>query len=190
MPQRSVREQLIEHAEDVFRRQGFSAASVQDLTVAAGVPKGSFYNHFASKQALASEILLRYVRATDTSMLADEGLPVRERLRRHFAGQIERTMRTGLEFGCLLGTLSAESAAAGQEVRAGADAGFAQWAGAVAEAIAAGQRSGEIRAGIEPGRLAGTLIDGFEGATLRAKATGQTGPVDDFLTITLDRLLS
>ena len=30
----------------------------------------------------------------------------------HFAGQVERTMRTGLEFGCLLGTLSAESAAA------------------------------------------------------------------------------
>ena len=54
----------------------------------------------------------------------------------------------------------------------------------------AGRRSGEIRNGIEPGRLAGTLIDGFEGATLRAKATGQTGPVDDFMTITLDRLLS
>jgi TetR/AcrR family transcriptional repressor of nem operon len=190
MPQRSVREQLIEHAEDVFRQQGFSAASVQDLTVAAGVPKGSFYNHFASKQDLAREILIRYVRATDTSMLADEGLPAKERLRRHFAGQIERTMRTGLEFGCLLGTLSAESPAAGQEVRAGADAGFAQWVGAVAEAIAAGQRTGEISPGIEPGRLAGTLIDGFEGATLRAKATGQTGPVDDFMTITLERLLS
>src|SRR5712691_5992701 len=101
-----------------------------------------------------------------------------------------RSMRTGLEFGCLLGTLSAESTAAGQDVRAGADAGFAQWVGAVAEAIAAGQRSGEISTGIEPGRLAGTLIDGFEGATLRAKATGQTGPVDDFMTITLDRLLS
>src|ERR1700757_2908455 len=144
MPQRSVREQLVEHAEDVFRQQGFSAASVQDLTVAAGVPKGSFYNHFASKQDLAREILFRYVRATDTSMLADEGLPAKERLRRHFAGQVERTMRTGLEFGCLLGTLSAESPAAGQEVRAGADTGFAQWAGAVAEAIAAGQRSGEI----------------------------------------------
>ena len=114
MPQRSVREQLIEHAEDVFRQQGFSAASVQDLTVAARVPKGSFYNHFASKQDLAREILTRYVRATDTSMLADEGLPARERIRRHFAGQVERTMRTGLEFGCLLGTLSAESPAAGQ----------------------------------------------------------------------------
>ena len=190
MPQRSVKEQLIERAEDVFRKQGFSAASVQDLTVAAGVPKGSFYNHFASKQDLAREILIRYVRATDTSMLADEGLPAKERLRRHFAGQVERTMRTGLEFGCLLGTLSAESPAAGQEVRAGADTGFAQWVGAVAEAIAAGQRSGEISNDIAPGRLAGTLIDGFEGATLRAKATGQTGPVDDFMTITLDRLLS
>ena len=108
-----LREQLIEHAEDVFRRQGFSAASVQDLTVAAGVPKGSFYNHFASKQDLAREILLRYVGATDTSMLADKELPPRERIRRHFAGQIDRTMRTGLEFGCLLGTLSAESTAAG-----------------------------------------------------------------------------
>src|ERR1700744_262790 len=105
MPQRSVKEQLIERAEDVFRQQGFSAASVQDLTVAAGVPKGSFYNHFASKQDLAREILIRYVRATDTSMLADEGLPAKERLRRHFAGQVERTMRAGPGLGVLLGPL-------------------------------------------------------------------------------------
>ena len=85
MPQRSVREQLIEHAEDVFRQQGFSAASVQDLTVAAGVPKGSFYNHFASKQALASEILHA---ARDILNLGDRGVPVLVEREQHIGHRV------------------------------------------------------------------------------------------------------
>ncbi|MFC9289092.1 TetR/AcrR family transcriptional regulator [Streptomyces sp. NPDC057052] len=43
-------DRLIKHAEDVFRRKGFHGASVQDITRAAGVPKGLFYNHFATSR--------------------------------------------------------------------------------------------------------------------------------------------
>ena len=47
-----------------FIERGFHACSVQDITDAAGVPKGSFYNHFRSKEALAAEILTEYGKAT------------------------------------------------------------------------------------------------------------------------------
>jgi TetR/AcrR family transcriptional regulator, transcriptional repressor for nem operon len=40
-------------------RRGFNATSVQDITDAAGAPKGSFYNHFESKDALAAEVVGR-----------------------------------------------------------------------------------------------------------------------------------
>ena len=113
-----MRSRIVDHAEDVFRRKGFSATSIQDLTDAAGVPKGSFYNHFRTKAELAVEIVGRYVSATDLTMLSLRGVPVLDRLRSHFAGQAWRAVATGLEFGCLLATFAADSPTAGEGVRA------------------------------------------------------------------------
>ena len=39
----------------MFHTRGFNGCSVQDIVDAAGVPKGSFYNHFDSKEALGVE---------------------------------------------------------------------------------------------------------------------------------------
>ncbi|MGV9355388.1 TetR/AcrR family transcriptional regulator [Streptomyces misionensis] len=173
MPQVSVKAKLIEHAENVFRRQGFSGASVQDITNAAGVPKGSFYNHFKSKQELAAEIVRRYSGATDFSMLEDRGdRTAVESLRAHFANQAERTRSTGVEFGCLLVTMASETPSAGPEVGSAVHGSITAWIDAVAGVIEQGREAGEIRSR-EPARdLAAFLIDAFEGGALRGKATG------------------
>src|SRR5712664_1441331 len=60
MPRVSVREEIVESALVEFHRRGFSACSVEDITRAAGVPKGSFYNHFKSKEELGAEVVRRY----------------------------------------------------------------------------------------------------------------------------------
>ncbi len=48
-----VRERLLEAGVRIFSKSGFNGCSVQDITECAGVPKGSFYNHFDSKEAWA-----------------------------------------------------------------------------------------------------------------------------------------
>jgi TetR/AcrR family transcriptional repressor of nem operon len=172
MPQVSVKGKLIAHAETVFRRQGFNGASVQDITGAAGVPKGSFYNHFKSKQELAAEIVRRYSGATDFSMLGqDEVRSARERLRAHFASQAQRTSSTGVEFGCLLVTMASETPMTGNEVGSAVRGGFSAWVDVLAEVIRQGQQTGEIRSQEPASDLAAFLIDAFEGGALRGKAT-------------------
>lgn len=156
----------------MFRRQGFHGASVQDIVTAAGVPKGSFYNHFESKQALAAEIAGRYAEATDLSMLGSEGAHPLERLRAHFAGQIERVVDTGTEFGCLFGTFAAESPSSGEQVRQAVAAGLDVWTSAVEATLEAAQQAGEITSKRPARELARLLIDSFEGGALRAKVTG------------------
>jgi len=47
-----ARERLLEAARDTIRAKGFSATSVDELCAAAGVTKGAFFHHFASKEAL------------------------------------------------------------------------------------------------------------------------------------------
>ena len=91
----------------LFIERGFSACSVQDITDAAGVPKGSFYNHFKSKEALAAEIVTEYAKgATDRSVLTDRRVPALTRLKRHFAVLNEYFSRCN--DGCLVGKFMAE----------------------------------------------------------------------------------
>lgn len=52
MPRPSVREQIVDAAYEQFHRHGYNAAGVKLITDSAGVPKGSFYNHFESKDDL------------------------------------------------------------------------------------------------------------------------------------------
>src|SRR5215470_14003251 len=61
----NVREQLLDTGLQVLHERGFNATSVQDITEAAGVPKGSFYNHFESKEALGAEVVLRYLESSN-----------------------------------------------------------------------------------------------------------------------------
>src|SRR5258708_12680392 len=67
----------------VVHERGFANASVRDIVQAAGVPQGSFTNHFASKEAFGLEILDLYLAAGREVMrqtLRNDALPPLERL--------------------------------------------------------------------------------------------------------------
>ena len=55
-----TRSRLLERGADLICSRGFNAIGLQEITDAAGVPKGSFYNYFDSKEAFAVEILSEY----------------------------------------------------------------------------------------------------------------------------------
>ncbi|MGV9355422.1 TetR/AcrR family transcriptional regulator [Streptomyces misionensis] len=187
MPQVSARNKLLEHAEDVFRRKGFHAASVQDITAAAATPKGSFYNHFASKQQLAAEIVHRYARATDYSALHTDR-PALERLHAHLTGQLERIRETGVQYGCLLGTFAGDGPAAGEEVRRTVRVALNTWADRISLTVEQGQAAGEITTRRPAKVLAGFLVDVLEGAILRARAVGDQAAAVEEIGVALDAL--
>src|SRR5580704_8357956 len=83
-----VRDRLLDAGVAMFRKSGFNGCSVQDITESAGVPKGSFYNHFDSKEALGAAALEHYWSdgACDRLLILDQtDLTPRERLRTYFA---------------------------------------------------------------------------------------------------------
>jgi TetR/AcrR family transcriptional repressor of nem operon len=55
----ATHERILEAAGALFRRQGFSGTSVENVMRAAGLTVGGFYAHFGSKQALLIESLSR-----------------------------------------------------------------------------------------------------------------------------------
>ena len=75
MPKANVREKIVDAALHLFHTRGYNGSGVNDIVVSAGVPKGSFYNHFASKEALGLETIARYWRDYDIDALSDRNVP-------------------------------------------------------------------------------------------------------------------
>ncbi len=69
----NTRNQLLDAALSSFAARGYAAASVDDICQAAGVSKGAFYHHFASKQALFLALLYRWLNAFESQVAALQG---------------------------------------------------------------------------------------------------------------------
>jgi AcrR family transcriptional regulator len=68
--QAETRERLLSAAEVVFRRRGFSGATVEEITAEAGFSRGAFYSNFESREQLFIELLHRRVYDEFTRMLS------------------------------------------------------------------------------------------------------------------------
>lgn len=80
----ATRRALLDAGVLVAERDGWAAVSINSVVTAAGVAKGTFYVHFATRQAFAAALIRRFFEATMTAVLAAiEGRPAgRERLLR------------------------------------------------------------------------------------------------------------
>ena len=60
-----TRERILEIAEAAVLAKGFGATSIQEVIAEAGLTKSGFFCHFKDKNALAHEMLRRYVETDD-----------------------------------------------------------------------------------------------------------------------------
>ena len=55
--QPNTRDRIIETGAEIIHRKGFNHTGIQEILTAAGVPKGSFYNYFKSKDEFGLEVI-------------------------------------------------------------------------------------------------------------------------------------
>lgn len=168
-----------------FRELGFKACTIEDIASRAGVFKGSFYNHFKSKEALAVSAVELYV-AEAMATLSPEGPPSAVvRLRKHFEA-IRSAQVAPVQTGCLLANFSAEVSAENAGLRSALEKGVNEWCHALAKVIRQGQAGGEIDRDHKPDRLARFIVNAWEGATVRLKVTQSVEPLNDFFAIVFE----
>ncbi|MDB6155469.1 MAG: bacterial regulatory s, tetR family protein [Chthoniobacteraceae bacterium] len=153
-----------------FQTHGFKACTIEDIADRAGVFKGSFYNHFKSKEALAVTAVEMYV-AEGLKTLPLEGPPSPlNRIKAHFQTLI--AIQTDyIRNGCLLANFSAEVSDQHANLRFALENGVNEWCKALAEVIRQGQVEGEIDRRHKADPLARFVINAWEGATVRMKVT-------------------
>jgi TetR/AcrR family transcriptional repressor of nem operon len=184
------RADLLEQGTQLMLRSGYAGTGLVELLQAAGVPKGSFYNHFESKEAFGIELVQRYYARHDrilASLLAETDRSPLERVRSYFERLLQRAVDASPQArGCLLGMLALEMAGSSEPLRATVSDAFGRWQARLAELLRQAQVAGEVAPEQDPQPLAAMLISGWEGALMRARASRDL----DALRTSLDLLLS
>jgi TetR/AcrR family transcriptional repressor of nem operon len=183
MPRPSNKEKLLADGLRLVHERGFGASSVRDITQAAGVPQGSFTNHFASKEAFGLEILERYRAMTSAAVratLRNDRLPALDRLRAWIGGQLSYLRKDDMRRGCLYGNLSAEASEASDAIRFRVASVFAENQASVAYCLEAALKAGELAPKTDVQELAGVIVSSLQGAILVAKSQRSPIPVERF----------
>jgi TetR/AcrR family transcriptional repressor of nem operon len=174
------RRKLLDTGMAEFHANGYAATGVDVISKAAKVPKGSFYNHFGSKEAFGAEVIDLYFERHLLKLrefLLDEGISPLARLRAYFDERIAYFEKLRGRRGCLMGNLSLEAADRSDLLRQHLAEHFATWSGLFATCIAEAQARGEIRTTTAARLLADFVVNSWEGALLRMKAARSIEPL-------------
>lgn len=188
----TTRSNLLRVGVDLLHAEGYNATGIKEIVDAASVPKGSFYNHFESKEAFGAEVVDSYFWSSWPeleSALTDPEVPPLERLRRYFISR--RDMFRAGEFtrGCMLGNMSLEVADHSARVRDRLAAHFETWAELFERCIVEAKQTGAIKNPANPAPLARFVLNSWEGALLRMRVDKSTAPLDDFIEIVFSSVL-
>ncbi len=183
----NVREKLSGSAAALFQRFGYARVSIRDITSSINIPKGTFYNHFKSKEALASAILSEHFNVLLEAFGQGGSEAAGARLRRHFESIAPSTQEPRLSPLLLISTLAAEGPALPSALALQIAEGIQLWNTKVAALISLAQAEGQIDAEEAPDLLAALFINCWQGATIRSKC--DPSAQCDCLRFALDRVL-
>jgi TetR/AcrR family transcriptional repressor of nem operon len=188
-----TRERLLDAGQQKMHANGYNATGIQDITTAAGVPKGSFYNHFQTKEEFAAEVVERYFAAytrTVLRVLGDEQLTPLARLRAYFVERTQWFAKLGFERGCMLGNFGLEIPDHSKLLRDRLSIHFVAWTKALTICVREGQKVGEIRTDLAAEDLAEFALNSWEGALLRMKVDKAARPMELFQSMLFDAFLT
>ena len=189
----SAREKIIAVGVEIVAVSGFNATGIDAILKAAGVPKGSFYHHFGTKENFGIEVINLFAENYTKKLhgyLDDETLPPLQRIRRYLEESIEHTVQDNFSKGCLIGNLGQELAAQSERFRCRLEEVVHDWLGLFAKCLHEAQTVGELNPGLDPQSLAGFLLSGGEGAILRAKVMRSPEPLKQFVNVLFTRVLT
>ncbi|WP_033281766.1 TetR/AcrR family transcriptional regulator [Streptomyces sp. NRRL F-525] len=176
-------EKILAAGRSLFEARGYSALGVAEICKAAGVPKGSFYYFYASKEALALAVVDEHwadQRREWTRILSGEtgGAQPLDRLRQLFeeteAGQHAVQQGCGTVLGCLFGNLSLEMSNQTEAVRARLQEIFDAQVEMVAAVVDEARERGQVTVN-DPREAARSVVAQLEGQVLFAKLYNNTG---------------
>ncbi|SHE68285.1 transcriptional regulator, TetR family [Microbulbifer donghaiensis] len=186
-----TRQHLLDIGHQVMSIKGFSGVGLSEILNTAGVPKGSFYHYFKSKeqfgQALLEDYFRRYLEDMDRCF-SGEGGSAAEQLMRYWRDWLKDYCEPCDEQKCLVVKLSAEVADLSEPMRLTLRDGTDRIIARLAECIEAGGADGSLSQSLDARETAARLYQLWLGASLLAKLHRSGEAMEQAMATTRDLL--
>ncbi len=183
---------ILDLGVEIISRKGYHSLGLKELLDEAGIPKGSFYYYFKSKEDFGRKVISHYSENTlkyIKEILQDDSKSPGERLRYMFKEREKVYRMSGFKEGCLMGTCSTELAGQYQSMQLLLEDKFSDWREVISQCIREGQEQGEFQTDLPSDDLADFTINNWEGAMVRMKAAGSVKPYLLFVDYTMRLIL-
>jgi len=186
-----TREHILAHGQRIMAGKGFSAVGINEVLAAAGVPKGSFYHYFGSKDAFGEALLESYFDeylAELDAILSAPGSNMARRLMNYWEFWKNNQLFYECQGKCLAVKLAAEVADLSEPMRRVLMRGTTGIIERVARAIEAGIAEGSLSISGTPQEVAENLYQLWLGASVMVKIVRTPRPFENALVVTHDIL--
>jgi TetR/AcrR family transcriptional repressor of nem operon len=182
-----TRQSILDTAQQLVARKGFTAVGLNEVLAESGVPKGSFYYYFSSKNAFGEAMLKSYFDAYLTTMdriFAESDKSSAERLMGYW-DHFHATQRVDdCQGRCLVVKLGTEVADLSELMRIALKEGTTAIVDRVEHMIVSGVADGSLSVEADPRIAAEALYDAWLGASVMAKVHRSPDHLDRAMTVT------
>lgn len=179
-----TRDALVRCGTEILTEQGFLSTGIDAVLSRVGVPKGSFYHYFQSKEDFGHAVLANYAdyfaRKLDRCLL-DASRPPLARIAAFVEDAKAGMQRFDYRRGCLVGNLGQEVTQLPEAFRESLEAVLLSWQQRLALCLEAAKAEGELAPDTDCARWAAFFWIGWEGAVLRARLVRGNAPLDCFI---------
>jgi len=172
------RQHILDSGIGVLSCKGYNGTGVKEIVDAAGVPKGSFYNHFASKEAFVVEALEKLasenLKTIESYFLLGDPSP-KKRLFDFFEAKYECQKEHEFKTGCLFGNLCLEMSDENEAIRNVTSNVMCSVVKLIAECLQQAQNASELSKEYDTKELAEFIHCAWEGTMMRMKGRRDSG---------------
>jgi TetR/AcrR family transcriptional repressor of nem operon len=188
-----TRKALVWCGTELLTERGFQITGIEEVLKRVGVPKGSFYYYFKSKDDFGHAVIDNYEQYYAKKMnriFDDPTTPPLQRLANFVANAKSGMVKFDFKRGCLIGNLGQELAALDTQFRERLEGVLLSWEQRVTDCIGEAIATGELAQGQDPQNLSRFFWVGWEGAILRSKLMRSLEPIDQFTNLFFERVLA
>jgi len=164
--------EIIDIGTELISVNGYNATGLDAILKQAGVPKGSFYYYFRSKEDFGLAVIDRFAVHYEqklSSFFDDANVPPLIRIRNYLEHSLAHMTENSFTKGCLIGNLGQELADQNERFRERLATIFQAWKERFSSCLLEAQAKGELSGDLDPDIIADFILAGWEGAILRAK---------------------
>ena len=188
----NTRERIIETGAEIIHRKGFNHAGIQEILTAAGVPKGSFYNYFKSKNDFGLAIIdyfSDHFTQIASKTLNDTAISPLNRIYQFLTAFMDHFESQNYAGGCPIGNLAQEMGDLNPEFRTKLKKSIDMMIDAYVQVLAAAQHDGKIANSLNIKDTASFIVAGWHGAIIQMKLTKSLTPLRNHRKFIFDYVL-